>query len=149
VGRKLPQPPPAAPLAQLRKHDPELWKLVYATAEGQVSAGPTQQALAAALMGAPDIARFILAAPIAAWTAEWPVLPRTDVVTITLTREQAEALGSSFGSAERGREDFDYLASLDNGDYEPSDVEEHDRWAAREVEVEAIVAKQIKEQTRG
>ena len=72
----------------------------------------------------------------------------TTTITITLTPEQAEALGSTFESARRGREDFDYLAGLDQGDYEPEDVEQAHQWHAREVEVENLITNQIKEQSR-
>jgi hypothetical protein len=65
--------------------------------------------------------------------------------TIILTDEQARALLSTFDSASRGREDFDYLAGMDAGDYSPEDVEEAHAWHAREREVETLIRTQLGE----
>lgn len=67
--------------------------------------------------------------------------PPVDDVVIRLTREQAEALGSALDSAERGREDFEYCASL--GDYDHEDKREARRWHEREIAVAALVRERI------
>lgn len=63
----------AAPLAQLRDADDDLWR---ALAAGQVAPGvdPVRQALAAALLGDVALARDILRSG-AAFRFEWPLLP--------------------------------------------------------------------------
>jgi hypothetical protein len=75
--------------------------------------------------------------------------PTPGTVTLILSKVQAEALLSSIDSAVRGRADFDYLAGLDQNDYDPEDIENARVWHAREVEVEHVVAKQIQGQTSG
>lgn len=43
-------------------------------------------------------------------------------ITLVLDEDLARALLSSFDSADRGREDFEYLARQDNGDYSQDDI---------------------------
>lgn len=62
---------------------------------------------------------------------------------LNLTDEQARGLLSTFDSADRGREDFEYLAKLDQGDYDPEDVAEARAWHARERAAEAEVRAQL------
>lgn len=60
-----------APLAQLRTVDPHLWDTVYATS----SSMPVKQALSAALLGDPILAKRILESGVGAWMLmDWPDL---------------------------------------------------------------------------
>lgn len=65
----------------------------------------------------------------------------SDTVTITLNREQVSALLDVFESAQRGREDVEYLASL--GDYDASDIATARQRHQRELDVESAIRRQL------
>jgi len=68
------------------------------------------------------------------------------VKIIMLTEKQVEDLFGTFENAERGREDFEYLAGQDAGDYSPGDVRRQRAKNERQVKVEDRVRAQIKAQ---
>jgi len=61
----------------------------------------------------------------------------TPKIALVLDAEQAATLASIFDSAARGRDDFEYLAGQDQGDYSAEDVATARLWHEREVELEA------------
>lgn len=64
---------------------------------------------------------------------------------IRLTKKQARDLLSTFDSAQRGRDDFEYLAGLDAGDYSKGDVKRARKWHMREIAVEALLREEIED----
>ena len=69
-------------------------------------------------------------------------------VKIKLTKKQANALLSTFDSAQRGRDDFEYLAGRDAGDYSKGDIKRARKWHQREIAVETLVAEQIEQASK-
>src|SRR5690606_2026574 len=67
--------------------------------------------------------------------------------TIILTDEQVSALLDVFASAQRGRDDFEYLASLDRGDYDASDIARARECHERERDVESAIRNQLDDGT--
>jgi hypothetical protein len=70
-----------------------------------------------------------------------------DNVVLVLSRKDAAALLGSLASAERGREDFEYLVSQDAGDYEAHTIPQIRESHRQEIEVEARIRQTIVSQT--
>lgn len=65
---------------------------------------------------------------------------------LVLTEDQTHDLSRIFDSAERGREDFNYLAGQDNDDYDEEDVAEVQSWHRREITTTNALAEMLRTQ---
>jgi hypothetical protein len=73
--------------------------------------------------------------------------PRTDSVVLVIAHEQVHTLLSIFDSAARGRDDVEYLAGREQGDYEKADIAAARESHAKQVALEEHLRLAIEMQT--